>query len=139
MSAILQVPHRALLMKAAPVDTFGQDLKRLCAVLFGLMKRHRGLGLAAPQIGVLRRVIAISMGNLIMVNPRLLEHSTETSARLEGCLSLPTGLRVSMRRPLRVRVAWQTIDGADRESQFEGLASACVQHEMDHLDGRLIG
>ncbi len=103
-----------------------------------------GIGLAAPQVGVSVRMIAVDIMGAsddsdphILLNPEILQADEEITAFEEGCLSLPE-LKVHIERPRMVKVRFQDLDGAHREMLAEDLLAVAVQHEMDHLEGRLI-
>ncbi len=104
-----------------------------------------GIGLAANQVNMLNRIFVMdtkfrenetSRAYLAMINPEIIWRSDEPSAMEEGCLSIP-GQFAEVQRPLAVRVKYQDVNGAWQEDLFEGLASHCVQHELDHLNGVL--
>jgi peptide deformylase len=98
----------------------------------------QGLGLSANQVGLKERICAINMGNEIwvMINPIILEKSGESTEYSEGCLSYP-GLYLKLKRPSHIKVKFQTIGGQFVEHAFDGLTAVCVQHEIDHLDGKV--
>jgi peptide deformylase len=105
--------------------------------------RSTGRGLAAPQVGLSLRLFVMDAGwregapePRAFVNPEVAWASEETETREEGCLSIPDRL-VRVARPARVGLRWRGLDGAPHEGSFEGFAAACVQHEIDHLDGVL--
>jgi peptide deformylase len=138
------LPDPVLRARAAPVAEFGPDLAALARAMLGAMYAAPGRGLAAPQVGLPLRLFVMDAGwkegapdPRVFVNPAVLWSSPETATRGEGCLSIP-GRTFRVTRPARVRLAWQTLDGAAREEEFAGFAAACVQHETDHLDGVLI-
>ena len=140
---ILLVPDPILKARAKPVTA--ADMDRVRAVvprMFATMYRAPGIGLAAPQVGVgLRLTVIDLMANdkpspMVLVNPEILAHSEDLATREEGCLSLP-GQYADVTRPARVTVRYQDADGARHQVEAEGLLSACIQHEIDHLDGVL--
>ncbi len=140
---ILIVPDPMLKARARPVTE--ADLPRVRDLLprmFATMYRAPGIGLAAPQIGVgLRFVIVDLMPDdkpepMTLVNPEVIARSEELATREEGCLSLP-GQYADVTRPARVTVRYTDADGVRRQLDAEGLLAACVQHEIDHLDGIL--
>jgi peptide deformylase len=140
---ILLVPDPRLRAKAKPVGPADADRVRdLAPRMLAAMYAAPGIGLAAPQVGELLRLVVIdlqrdgSRAPLILVNPEIVAASAETATREEGCLSLP-GQYAEVTRPARVRVRYQDLAGARREIEGEGLLSACLQHEIDHLDGVL--
>jgi peptide deformylase len=103
-----------------------------------------GIGLAAPQVGVLERLIVLDCtpddsaerGLLVMFNPQIIAQSEDTSSYEEGCLSIPDHYG-QVTRPAEVTVTWLDRDGIPQQQDFSGLWSTCVQHEIDHLDGKL--
>ena len=125
---------------ADPVTTFDAELRRLVRNLDQTLYDQRGSGLAAPQVGVgLRLVVVDLMANetpdpLVLVNPEIVAASEDLATREEGCLSLP-GQYADVARPARVRVRYRDLEGAARELDAEGLLAACLQHEIDQLDG----
>ena len=141
--AILLHPDARLRVRCAPVDP-GADMEALARDLLATMYAAEGRGLAAPQVGETARVFVMDAGwktgprtPVVMVNPRMLQASPEREAGEERCLSIPDR-PVVVARPARVRMAWQDADGAGREAWLEGAAARIAQHELDHLDGRLI-
>ncbi len=99
-----------------------------------------GVGLAAPQVGVLKRLIVMDCvkepNPIVLFNPEIMWRSEEREVREEGCLSIPEQF-AEIKRPSEVRVRWQDIDGGHQEEKFDDLWARCVQHEIDHLNGRL--
>ncbi len=120
------------------------DLRRLADDMLETMYDAPGIGLAAPQVGVLERLIVLDcMKNeadtprpLIMFNPEIIATSDETNVYEEGCLSIPD-LFADVTRPAEVEVRWIDRDGKEQTEGFDGLWATCVQHEIDHLDGKL--
>jgi peptide deformylase len=141
LAQIRQYPDPALRMKAHDVESFDADLARLVEQLQHLLLDANGLGLAATQLGVLRRVFALRPDpegeSQILVNPRLVEGSDEKVSDEEGCLSLQ-GVVIPVERHERVTVEAQDADGKDVRLELEGLPARVAQHELDHLDGILI-
>ena len=141
LAQIRQYPDPALRMKANDVETFDDELARLVERLEHLLHDANGLGLAATQIGVLRRVFVFQPDPeaepLALVNPRLVEPSDERVGDDEGCLSLQ-GVVIPVERHERITV--EAIDPAGEEVrlELEGLPARVAQHELDHLDGILI-
>ena len=142
--AVVLAPDPVLRTVAAPVTEFDASLAALAAEMLEAMYAAPGRGLAAPQVGVSRRVFVMDVGwregtpePRALVNPEVAWASEETATREEGCLSIP-GTVVAVTRPARVGLRWQDLDGAPQEGSFEGFAAACVQHEIDHLDGVLV-
>jgi peptide deformylase len=141
--AILTLPDPALRAPCAPVHRFDDDLARLADEMLEAMYAAPGRGLAAPQVGVTLRLFVMDATwkegapePRVLVNPELVDASEETALREEACLSIP-GRSSWVRRPERVRLRWQDLEGLPREGAFDGFAATCAQHEMDHLDGVL--
>lgn len=103
-----------------------------------------GIGLAAPQIGVLDRIIVMDCvkddnedpNPMVLINPEIIATSDEKNVYEEGCLSIPDQF-AEVTRPKQVQVRWMDLNGAEQTQEFDGLWSTCVQHEIDHLDGKL--
>lgn len=142
---IRQFPDPVLRSETHPVEDFDDDLKALAARMFELADDAVGAGLAAPQIGLLRRFAVVSLdddeGWIAMANPEIVVASDETEVGGEGCLSLDVLLRaghsVPVARATRITVRWQDLDGAWQERELLDMPARIVQHEVDHLDGVL--
>jgi peptide deformylase len=140
---VLVHPNPALKQGAAPVDANAdQDLHELVVTMARLMYGEQGLGLAATQIGVLKRVIIYDLSEdrtelVALCNPMIVERSDEVETLEEGCLSLP-GIGVPVERALRVTCVAETLSGKPVSIDAEGLYARMLQHETDHLDGVLI-
>jgi peptide deformylase len=139
LSQIRQYPDPALRMEGRPVESFDDELAQLVARLSTLMVEANGVGLAATQIGILRRVAAIQQDDdvVALVNPSIVERSNESAVDDEGCLSLQ-GVLVPVERSCRVTVEARDPSGGELRLELEGLPARVVQHELDHLDGVLI-
>ena len=139
---ILQPPHPTLRARAAPVERIDDELRRLVADMYETMYKAPGIGLAAPQVGVSRRLLIMDVADgeerrpMTVINPEILWCSDELGTAEEGCLSLPS-FYAEVARPVAVRVRYQGDDGAERELDADGLLARCIQHEIDHLDGVL--
>ncbi len=141
---ILIHPDPRLKTVADPVADLSDDLRVLADDMLETMYAAPGIGLAAPQVGVLSRLIVLDCVKeegapprpLAMFNPRVVEASDETSVYEEGCLSIPE-IYENVTRPSDVTVEWIDRDGMEQRETFEGLWATCVQHEIDHLDGKL--
>lgn len=140
---ILLVPHPSLRARCRPVAPADADLVRdLLPRMYAAMYAAPGIGLAAPQVGLPLRLAVVDLmpedkpRPITLINPEIIAASTETATREEGCLSLP-GQYADVTRPSSVRVRYTDIGGARQEITAEGLLSACLQHEIDHLDGVL--
>lgn len=136
---ILQYPNAILAKRAEPVVDFDDDLRRLAADMTETMYAAPGVGLAANQVGALRRLVVIDVSEdksdlRVLVNPEVIEASEELRDCEEGCLSLK-GLYEHVKRPDRVVVRAQNLDGETFEFEATGLLATCVQHEIDHLEG----
>jgi peptide deformylase len=139
---VLAHPNVALKQRAAEVDpTAEADLRDLCARMARSMYDAPGIGLAATQIGVLKRVIVYDLdegeGLVALCNPRIVSRSEDTIVDEEGCLSLP-GITVNVERAARVSCEAQTLEGDVVTIEAEDLHARLIQHEVDHLDGVLI-
>jgi peptide deformylase len=137
---ILEFPDPRLTIVAKEVVDFDDDLKKLVADMTETMYSARGIGLAATQVNVHKRLLVLDVSEKqdqprVYINPQIVESSGEQVFE-EGCLSVP-GIYADVTRAERVTVKAQNVDGSTFEEQLEGLHSVCVQHEMDHLIGRL--
>lgn len=140
---IIQAPDDRLRAICEPMEWL-KPIGTIFTDLLDTRQAHNCLGLAAPQIGVLRRVIAVSPracgGFRIMVNPAIVERSAETDEAKEGCLSIDAGRpRYRIRRSLWVVVTFMTMDAKPHKIKAAGLTARILQHEIDHLDGKMIG
>jgi len=129
--------------KAAPVDDIDQEVKDLVSNMVDTLKMNHGLGLAAPQVGVLKRVFIVDLSSVdlnetvrVFINPEILTTSKEKVELEEGCLSFP-GIYQSIVRPAGVRVRATGLDGQQFELGLGGLTARAVLHENDHLNGVL--
>jgi peptide deformylase len=139
---ILKFPDQDLRIKAKPVDTFDEELKALTDDMFETMHSVNGIGLAATQIGVAKQVAVIDISPeknepLVIVNPeiQILDPSKREDYD-EGCLSVP-GFFEKISRPSDIKLTYQDVSGKKQEIKPEGLLTKVVQHELDHLNGRL--
>jgi peptide deformylase len=140
---VRQYPDPVLRIAADPVGDVDGDVKRLVERMSEVMRQAHGVGLAAPQLGILRRILVyrVSSDGEIhsLINPELRERSEETESDTEGCLSLLGGdLQVPVERHVRIVVVAVDADGNEVEIDAEGLEARVIQHEIDHLDGVLI-
>ena len=136
---IRKVGDPVLRETAKPVSTFDDDLARLSRRMIRVMQDAPGIGLAATQLGVVRRVIVYQVDDepVTLVNPEILSSSDETEVADEGCLSVP-GVTVPVERPAEVRVRGNDIQGTPRDYEAADVEARVIQHEIDHLDGVLI-
>ena len=140
LAQIRQYPDPVLRMAARPVEEFDDDLRRLVVRMSDLMKEANGVGLAATQVGVLRRVFVFSPEEdtvLVLVNPEISRRGKETDVDDEGCLSIQ-GVTVPVERPLTIRLEGRDENGDEVALDLEGMAARIAQHEFDHLDGKLM-
>ena len=141
LAQIRQYPDPVLRLEAQAVEEFDPDLAQLVERMIHLMQDARGVGLAANQVGILRRVFVIQADEdeepRALVNPVIVESSGELDEDDEGCLSMQ-GVVVPVERPVRVRVEAKDEHGNDVTLELEGLPARVAQHELDHLDGVLI-
>lgn len=141
---ILIHPDPRLKKVCEPVGEITADLRRLADDMLQTMYDAPGVGLAAPQVGVLRRVIVMDCVKqaeipprpMVLLNPEVVWSSEDMSTYEEGCLSIPEQY-ADVQRPDRVQVRWTGLDGVAQQEEFSGLWATCVQHEIDHLNGRL--
>lgn len=140
---ILTVPHPVLKEVSQPVERVDDDLRALMDDMLETMYAAPGIGLAAVQIGVPKRVIVMDLARegeekrpRYYVNPEILWRSEETAPYEEGCLSVPD-VYDEVERPARVKLRYLDYQGEQVEEDAEGLFAVCVQHEMDHLEGVL--
>ena len=140
LAQIRQYPDPVLRMEARPVEDFDEDLLRLAARMSDLMKEANGVGLAATQVGVLRRVFVFSPEEdtvLVLVNPEMPRLGDETDVDDEGCLSIQ-GVTVPVERPTSIRLEGRDENGEEVALDLEGMAARIAQHEFDHLEGKLM-
>ena len=139
---ILKFPDQDLRIKAKPVETFDEELKALTDDMFETMHSVNGVGLAATQIGVAKQVAVIDISPeknepLVIVNPAIqILDPSKTEDYDEGCLSVP-GFFEKISRPSDIKLTYQDLNGKKQEIKPEGLLTKVVQHELDHLNGRL--
>ncbi|MEI9926641.1 MAG: peptide deformylase [Sphingomonas sp.] len=143
---IIEVPDPRLRAISARVDAVDDALRELIADMFDTMYDAPGIGLAAIQVGVPKRVIVMDLQEQedeegksiraprVFINPVILDPAEELSVYTEGCLSVPDQF-ADVERPAHCRVRWLDETGAEHEEAFEGLLATCIQHEMDHLEG----
>lgn len=142
LAQIRQYGDPVLRTPALDVTVFDQALKEEARRMATLMHEARGVGLAAPQVGALRRLLVARLDEdesvTVLCNPRVEWRSEEEEVAAEGCLSLGDDVSVEVARPLAVRVEAQDAEGQPIELELEGYAARVIQHEIDHLDGILI-
>ncbi len=145
---IIELPDPLLRAQSAPVEAITDDLSRLIRDMFETMYHAPGIGLAAVQVGVPRRLLIIDLQDPeeeggepvprphVFINPEIVHRSDARKTYNEGCLSIPDQY-AEVERPDVVRAQWTDETGAQREGEFHGLMSVCLQHEVDHLNGIL--
>ena len=141
---IITVPNETLKKISKPIEKVGANEKKLINDLFETMYNSNGIGLAAVQVGILRRVLVIDVSHkdekkkpLSFINPIIKKVSDETSIYEEGCLSIPDTF-IEIERPKICEVEYIDLDGKIQNLKCDGLLSTCLQHEINHLDGKLI-
>ena len=141
---IILHPDPRLKKAAAPIDDLDDELRVLADDMLQTMYDAPGIGLAAPQVGILKRLVVLDCVKeegakprpLVMFNPQIVSSSDETNVYEEGCLSIPEQF-ADVTRPAEVEVSWMDRDGNAQQEVFTGLWATCAQHEIDHLDGKL--
>lgn len=140
---ILVAPHPVLKQKAKPVEKVDARVAKLMDDMVETMYAAKGIGLAAPQIGVLERVIVVDLHEkgeepnpIRLANPEIVWKSDETSVCEEGCLSVPDQF-AEVTRPSSIRVRYLDEKNEVRELEADGMLATCIQHEIDHLNGVL--
>ena len=141
---IITVPSEILKKKSEPIEKVGKNEKKLIKDLFDTMYASKGIGLAAVQVGILKRILVIDVSNkdeqkkpISLINPIIKRLSDDTSVYEEGCLSIPETF-IEIERPKICEIEYIDLDGIKKELKCDGLMSTCVQHEINHLDGKLI-
>ena len=141
---IVTVPNEILKKISEPIEKVGINEKKLINDLFETMYNSKGIGLAAVQVGILKRILVIDVSTkdekknpLSFINPTIKKISDETSIYEEGCLSIPETF-IEIERPKICEIEYIDIDGKKRDLKCDGLLSTCIQHEINHLDGKLI-
>jgi peptide deformylase len=145
---IIEIPDPILRTQSAPVESVGDDIRKLVDDMFATMYAAPGIGLAAVQVAVPRRLLVIDLQEEedaegepvrdphVFINPEILHRSEARKIYNEGCLSIPDQY-AEIERPDIVRARWTDEKGQEREAEFGGLMSVCLQHEVDHLNGVL--
>lgn len=141
---IITVPDEILRKISSPVEKVGKNEKNLIKNLFDTMYASKGIGLAAIQIGIPKRIVVIDVSNkdqekkpICLINPIILKKSSDTSVYEEGCLSIPNTF-IEIERPKTIWIKYIDQNGEKNEIKLDGLLSTCAQHEIQHCDGKLI-
>ena len=137
-------PDPRLKTKSSPIEKVDDDVRMLAKDMLETMYHERGIGLAAVQVGVLKRLLVADITwreeegrpgeQYVLINPEIIVNDAEQSTYKEGCLSFPDQF-AEVTRPASVRVRYLDLDGKPQEKQFDGLLATCIQHEIDHLNG----
>jgi peptide deformylase len=140
---IIILPDKRLRLVSEPVKAIDREIKTLVADMFETMYDAPGIGLAAIQVGVPRRVVTMDLSKKeeaqeprVFINPEILWRSDEKAKYEEGCLSIPEFYE-EVERPTQVRVKYLDLEGREQELEASGLLATCLQHEIDHLNGVL--
>ena len=140
---ILTEPNKILRQKSLPVETVDKDLQNLMDDMLETMYAAPGIGLAAIQVGIPKRVIVLDIAQkegtkkpIFLVNPEIIQKSKKTSVYEEGCLSLP-GQFAEIERPAECILKYIDFNGKKKKLNAKGLLATCIQHEVDHLNGIL--
>ena len=140
---ILLEPDPILRKKCQPIENVDDELRKLMIDMLETMYKAPGIGLAAIQVAILKRVVVVDISKddqekhpLFFVNPEITYRSKETSVYEEGCLSLP-GQFAEIERPAECHLKYIDFNGKEKELKADGLLSTCIQHEVDHLNGVL--
>ena len=141
---IITVPNKTLKKISTPLEKVGQNEKKLVKDLFETMYNSKGIGLAGVQVGILKRILVLDVSTkdeeknpICFINPVIKKYSKETSIYEEGCLSIPDTF-IEIERPKTCTVEYIDIEGKKKILECDGLLSTCLQHEVNHLDGKLI-
>lgn len=136
MLDILTLGHKTLTQKAKRISSVDDSIRTLCISMMNTMLENNGVGLAANQVGVLKRIIVVLIGEkpTALINPEILEYSETLCEMEEGCLSIP-GEYLNITRPETIKVKFRDTKGKPHIQSYSGLASRVIQHEIDHLDG----
>lgn len=146
---VLVAPHKILSTKAEPVEKIDADIKELVNNMIETMKEDNAIGLAANQVGILKRIITMNIGDdnsltqdiepiepktYCFINPEIVWESEEKTIFEEGCVSIP-GQGIKIKRSLEIKLKFLDLDGKEQIEHFKGLQARCVLHELDHLNG----
>jgi peptide deformylase len=140
---VVRYPDPILRRVAEPVAEFDAGLTRVVEAMFARMIASKGVGLAAPQVGISKRILVLNPTgergpeDLALINPSILARAGDEDWYDEGCLSFPS-IYAEVKRPERCRVSYQTLEGTSQEREFDGFTSRIIQHEYDHLEGVLL-
>ncbi|MFO1008776.1 MAG: peptide deformylase [Planctomycetota bacterium] len=135
-------PDPVLRKPSEPVAAFDEELRAIVAGMFERMRKSNGVGLAAPQVGLKKRILVLNptgeaQDDLVLVNPTIVDRFGKATLFEEGCLSFP-GIYAEIKRPECCKVAAFGLDGKPMEKEYDGFVSRIIQHEYDHLEGVLL-
>ena len=140
---IVYYPDPILRKKTTRIQDIDDEIKTLAKDMLETMYENKGIGLAAPQIGILKKIVTVDISGpekrenpMVLINPEIYEKQGEVEGE-EGCLSLP-GFRCNVKRAEKIKVRFLDVDGKEHDISADELMSVCIQHEVDHLNGRLI-
>ena len=140
---IIIAPDSRLNQVSKKVEIFDNTVISILNQMLECMYNNKGIGLAAPQVGILKRLVVVDCSDknnikkpIKLINPEIIKSSSEISEFEEGCLSLPTQY-AKVKRPAEIIVKFQNIEGISCQESFSGIEATCIQHEIDHLDGKL--
>ncbi len=140
---ILIIPDPVLRQECAPIEKVDDSVRTLADDMLETMYAAPGIGLAASQIGILQRMFVLDVAKedapkepMVFINPKIVWSSEETSVYQEGCLSIPEYYE-DVERPAEVKIQFLNREGAEQELNAGGLLATCIQHELDHLNGKL--
>jgi peptide deformylase len=143
LRTIITIPDPVLRELCAPIEKVDDDVRALADDMLDTMYDAPGIGLAASQIGVLKRIFVLDVAKeeapkepMVFINPKIVWSSEDMSVYQEGCLSIPEYFE-DVERPTEVTVQFMNREGAEQEIKADGLLATCIQHELDHLDGKL--
>lgn len=140
---IVCYPDPILRKETALIEDIDDEIKTLAEDMLETMYENKGIGLAGPQIGILKKIVTVDISGpekrenpMVLINPEIYEKQGEAEGE-EGCLSLP-GFRCNVKRAQKIKVRFLDINGKEHDISAHELLSVCIQHEVDHLSGRLI-
>jgi peptide deformylase len=133
---VLQDGNKILTKKAKRVDKIDDTIRNIAASMVECMKKNNGLGISGNQVGILKRIIVVTVNNQprVMINPEIITISDKTCVMNEGCLSFPEQF-YDIERPEKVTVKYRSLSGHPMIETYEGLEARCIFHEIDHLQG----
>ena len=133
---VLQDGNKILTKKAKRVDKIDDTIRNIAASMVECMKKNNGLGISGNQVGILKRIIVVTVNNQprVMINPEIITISDKTCVMNEGCLSFPEQF-YDIERPQKITIKYRNLSGHPMIETYEGLEARCIFHEIDHLQG----